>query len=54
MLEALVGSLIRSKGYYPAYHMNKRYWISVNLSEVTEMTDLGDRLDDNYHLIAHT
>lgn len=29
--EALVSTLIKEKGIYPAYHMNKKYWISVLL-----------------------
>ncbi|MDO4903810.1 MAG: MmcQ/YjbR family DNA-binding protein [Limosilactobacillus sp.] len=24
------------KGFYPAYHMNKKYWISLNLSELSD------------------
>ncbi|MGN0683767.1 MAG: MmcQ/YjbR family DNA-binding protein [Oscillospiraceae bacterium] len=27
----MIGSIIRENGIYPAYHMNKRYWISIAL-----------------------
>lgn len=27
----LIGSLVKDDGIYPAYHMNKSYWISVSL-----------------------
>ena len=27
----IIGSLLLEKGFYPAYHMNKGYWISVML-----------------------
>lgn len=28
----LIGSLIKDDGIYPAYHMNKSYWVSVALN----------------------
>lgn len=32
----MVGVLRMMKGIYPAYHMNKEHWISLNLAEVDE------------------
>ncbi|WP_318256315.1 MmcQ/YjbR family DNA-binding protein [Rodentibacter caecimuris] len=31
-----IGSLRLIKGVYPAYHMNKEHWISLNLAEIDE------------------
>ena len=28
----MIGSLINKEGFYPAYHMNKEYWVSINLN----------------------
>ena len=35
----LIGSLRGEPGIFPAYHMNKKYWISIPLDE---------RVEDNY------
>ena len=32
----LIGSLILDKGIYPAYHMNKNHWITVQLDGTVE------------------
>ena len=32
----LIGNLRNEKGIYPAYHMNKTYWISVALDGTVE------------------
>lgn len=32
----LIDALRAEKGFYPAYHMNKEHWISVELSAVEE------------------
>lgn len=32
----LIGSLRREKGYYPAYHMNKDCWISIDIKTVKD------------------
>jgi len=38
-----IPELIKTKGIYPAYHMNKKYWISITLDE-----KVSDRLIMNY------
>lgn len=35
----LIGELLRRKGILPAYHMNKEHWISVLLTENSEISD---------------
>lgn len=36
----LIGSLHKDKGIYPAYHMNKSYWISVVLDGTVDTENL--------------
>ncbi len=49
----LIGSLLCNKGYLPAYHMNKQYWISlvldgsVNHKEITELINLSYEIIDS-------
>ena len=31
-----ITNLLKVKGYYPAYHMNKKYWISIILDETVD------------------
>lgn len=35
---ALLGSLWKDPGFYPAYHMNKRTWISVDIARIDDET----------------
>ncbi len=32
----VIGGLLNQKGIYPAYHMNKTHWISVDVKETEE------------------
>ncbi|MEE6075025.1 MmcQ/YjbR family DNA-binding protein [Avibacterium paragallinarum] len=32
----MIGALRMIKGIYPAYHMNKTHWVSLNLTEIDE------------------
>ena len=47
-LEA-IGSLRMIEGVYPAYHMNKEHWLSLNLAEINE-TLLYELIDESFHL----
>lgn len=45
----LIGSLRLMKGIYPAYHMNKEHWLSLNLVEVDEEL-LYQLINESYFL----
>ena len=48
----LIGSLIGRKGFLPAYHMNKEYWISVILNDKNIPNDeLLDLINLSYELV---
>ncbi|QPB43543.1 MmcQ/YjbR family DNA-binding protein [Rodentibacter haemolyticus] len=46
-----IGSLRMMKGVYPAYHMNKEHWLSLNLSEIDDNL-LFELLDESFALTA--
>ncbi|MGM0241215.1 MmcQ/YjbR family DNA-binding protein [Enterococcus sp. AZ103] len=46
----LVGSLISKDGYYPAYHMNKEHWISVDLNSKITSNEIEKLIDISYNL----
>lgn len=48
----MIGSLIGSGGFYPAYHMNKDKWISVVLDDKTDDEMLKTVLDISFELTA--
>lgn len=48
----LIGSLLRDEGIYPAYHMNKSYWISVEINEKTDEEKLRWLMDISFDLTA--
>ena len=46
----LIGSLIKEKGIFRAYHMNKSYWISVLLDGSTDDETIKWLLNLSYDL----
>ena len=44
-----IGSLRMIKGIYPAYHMNKEHWVSLNLAEIDEAL-LFELIDESFDL----
>ena len=44
-----IGSLRMIKGVYPAYHMNKEHWLSLNLTEIDERL-LNELIDESFSL----
>ncbi len=40
--------LLRQKGFYPAYHMNKKYWISVILNETVNDDFIMNLVEESY------
>ena len=49
---ALVGSLRNRTGYFPAYHMNKKHWISILLDRTVQITQVEKLLDESYQLVT--
>ena len=43
--------LLEKKGYFPAYHMNKKNWISIELSENIDKDKIIKLIDSSYELI---
>lgn len=47
-----VGDLVDRKSIFPAYHMNKKYWITVLLSAVTDFEKLCRLTRQSYQLVS--
>ena len=45
---SLIGQLLGNDGTYPAYHMNKNHWISVELTDKTTAEQLSWLLEMSY------
>ena len=48
----LIPNLINEKGIYPAYHMNKRHWISVDIERYEDLEKLKMMVDMSYRLVG--
>lgn len=48
-----IPNLIRESGIYPAYHMNKQHWISVDIEGYEEIEELKMLVDMSYRLVGH-
>lgn len=48
----LIPTLIRESGIYPAYHMNKQYWISVDIEGYEDLNKLKMLVDMSYQLVG--
>ena len=44
----LIGSLRGQDGYFPAYHMNKEHWISVDLRKIEKLDELAGLIDGSF------
>ena len=42
--------LLNKPGYYPAYHMNKKNWITLVLDETLSDEEIKQHLDESFHL----
>ncbi len=47
----MVAGLIRDEGIYPAYHMNKTHWVTVDLAAVPD-EKIKVLIDVSYNLVA--
>lgn len=43
-----IGSLLLKEGFFPAYHMNKKHWISILLDGSVSEEELRFFLDESY------
>ena len=50
--EEKVQNLWHKKGFYPAYHMNKKYWITIVLDDTLSDKEILTLIDESYHLTA--
>lgn len=48
----LIPTLIRESGIYPAYHMNKQHWISVDIEGYEDIEKLKMLVDMSYRLVG--
>ena len=48
----LIPTLIRESGIYPAYHMNKQHWISVDIERYEDIEKLKMLVDMSYRLVG--
>lgn len=48
----MIGSFIHEPGFFPAYHMNKKHWISIALDGSAEDEKIRLLLDVSYELTA--
>ncbi|GGB77987.1 Uncharacterized protein conserved in bacteria [Staphylococcus nepalensis] len=46
----LIGPLRKKEGIYPAYHMDKSNWITINLKETNTMNQIKDLIAVSYEL----
>lgn len=50
--EEKINSLIDNKKYFKAYHMNKKYWFTINLNEEVDFEKIRELIDQSYNLVA--
>lgn len=48
----MTGSLLSQKGFLPAYHMNKSYWISILLNDSIPDDQIAPLLKLSYDSVA--
>ena len=46
-----VEELLNKKGFYPAYHMNKKYWITIILDESLSDKEIMELISESYELV---
>ena len=46
-----VENLINEKGFYKAYHMNKKYWISICLDDKVDINKIFSLIDKSFELV---
>jgi len=46
-----INELLKKKGYYPAYHMNKKYWISIILNDTIPDNEILNLIEESRELV---
>ncbi|ALS02067.1 hypothetical protein ATZ33_11935 [Enterococcus silesiacus] len=46
----LLGSFLGKEGYYPAYHMNKENWITIDLNSNVSFKEVEEMIDNSYKM----
>lgn len=46
-----VENLINEKGFYKAYHMNKKYWITIYLDDEMDINKIFSLIDKSFELV---
>ncbi|MCC6094061.1 MAG: methylated-DNA--[protein]-cysteine S-methyltransferase [Eubacterium sp.] len=49
-----IGMVIQAEGFFPAYHMNKRHWVTIRLDGPVPERQILDMIDRSWHLICNT
>ncbi|MGG5372184.1 MmcQ/YjbR family DNA-binding protein [Enterococcus sp. AZ196] len=50
-IDPVLGDIIRNSPFiYPAYHMNKEHWITIDLSQVDHFEQIAGLIEDSYQL----
>ena len=45
--------LLKREGFFPAYHMNKKSWITILLDDTVKDQEIKQMLDHSYQLTLH-
>ena len=48
----MIGSLLSTKGFLPAYHMNKNHWVSIVLDGSVPDDQITPLLELSYDIVA--
>lgn len=48
----MIGSLLSTKGFLPAYHMNKNHWVSIVLDDSVSDNQINSLLELSYDSVA--
>lgn len=46
-----IEKLLKRPGYFPAYHMNKKNWISISLENELEIQEIFEKIELSYNLV---
>jgi predicted DNA-binding protein (MmcQ/YjbR family) len=46
-----INRLVDNKIFFNAYHMNKKYWITINLDNIASINDICEYIDSSYNLV---
>ena len=49
--EEAVQKLVKQKGFYKAYHMNKKSWITIVLNDTLDDSMIKKLIDESYNII---